>query len=505
MAEPVLQVKKISKNFPGVNALAGISIDFFAGEGHGLVGENGAGKSTLVKIISGIYEPNEGTIVLDGVPKNFKNPREARDNGISVIHQELSIANHLTVAENIFLGMEPRIGKNGMLLNRNKMHKDAQEVLDTMGVNMKATWLAGGLSAAQQQIIEIAKVIVKNSKLVIMDEPTSSLSDKEIATLFDQIKILKQKNVAIIYITHRMAELPIVCDRVTVMRDGRMVKSSRLSETTEKEIVSNMVGREISDYYNRQMHSRGKEMLRVEGLAAEKIFNDVSFSAYEGEILGIAGLVGAGRTEILETIFAARTKSTGKIFLEGKEVFFKSPKDAIRNHVGFVTEDRRRTGLMLRTQIMDNVLLPSLVRSGVQLGPLLLFNRKWGEIESIKYFDRLRIKAPGINTIVSQLSGGNQQKVILAKWLVAQSRVLLLDEPTRGIDVNAKSEFYTLMNEFVNQGGCIVMVSSELPEVIGVSDRILVMREGRISGELEQKDATEQKIIMLASVHSGAA
>jgi ABC-type sugar transport system ATPase subunit len=501
--KPILQVKKVSKVFPGVTALSGVSVDFYAGEGHGLVGENGAGNSTLVKIISGVYTATSGSVILNGEEKEFKNPRQALDEGISIIHQELSIANDLTVAENIFLGMEPRLGTRSLFLNRRRMNREAQEILDSMGVDLKSTAVAGRLSVAQQQIIEIAKVIVKNSKLVIMDEPTSSLSEKEIATLFQQIDVLKKKNVAVIYISHRLAELPIVCNRISIMRDGSIVKTVKMEETNEKDIVTNMVGREIADYYNRQKHTRGKEMLRVESLGIDDLFHDISFTAYQGEVLGIAGLVGSKRTEVLESIFAARTLNTGKVYLEGREVHFKSPKDAIASRIGFVTEDRRRSGLMLQKPLVENVVLPSLTRTAKRYGPLLLVNLKQAREDASSNFDKLRIKAPHINVIVSQLSGGNQQKVILAKWLVAQSKVLLLDEPTRGIDVNAKSEFYALMNEFVNLGGCIVMVSSEMLEVIGVSDRVIVMKEGAIAGELAKDEINEMNIIKLASIQSG--
>lgn len=499
--KPVLSVTNITKLFPGVRALTDVSIDFYPGEVHALVGENGAGKSTLIKIISGVYAPTSGKVIYEDAERDFKNPRQALDAGISVIHQELSIANDLTVAENIFLGVEPRLyGKKGVLLDRRSMNKQAQEVLDLMKVDLKATDVAGSLSAAHQQMIEIAKVITKNSRFVIMDEPTSSLSESEIDALFEQVKILRQSNVSIIYITHRLKELTMICDRVTVLRDGQKVKTSAIGETSEADIVASMVGREMSDYYNRQEHERKDEMLRVEGLTRNGVFSDISFSAYRGEILGIAGLVGAKRTDVLESIFGVTSLDAGKVFIEGKQVELRSPRDAIGHKLGFVTEDRRSTGLMLGAKIRDNAVLPSLNRTKRRFGRL---NPKWEKEVTIEYSKKLRIKAPSILSNVSTLSGGNQQKVILAKWLIAQSKILMLDEPTRGIDVNAKSEFYSLMNNFVSDGGCIVMVSSELPEILGVSDRVLVMREGRISGELSREQASEQSIIQLASIHSG--
>ncbi len=495
--EPILQVKNISKSFPGVEALTNISIDFYPGEVHALVGENGAGKSTLIKIISGVYIPTRGQVILNGKEMNFKNPRQALDEGISVIHQELSIANDLTVAENIFLGAEP-VQKNG-LLDRKTMNRDAQEVLDFMKLELKATDLARELSAAQQQMVEIAKVITKKSKIVVMDEPTSSLSEHEINALFKQIKILKEKNVAIIYITHRLKELFEICERVTVLRDGCHIKTRMVKDVTEGEIVASMVGREIGNFYNRKRHTQGKEMLRVEGLTRKKAFKDISFKAFAGEILGISGLVGAGRTEVMEAVFGETKFDEGKILIEGKEVKITSPREAIAHNIGLVTEDRRKTGLMLDAMIKENIVLPSLTKHRKKGGFL---DKNWEKKVSTEYMDKLKIKAPDIYTILNTLSGGNQQKVILAKWLIAESKILILDEPTRGIDVNAKSEFYSLMNDFVKKGGCIIMVSSELPEIIGVSDRVLVMREGRISGELSREEATEQSIIQLASVHS---
>lgn len=496
---PCLQVKNISKRFLGVKALTDVSIDFYSGEMHCLLGENGAGKSTLIKIISGVYDATEGEVIFNGQKVNFHNPRQALDAGISVIHQELSIANDLTVAENIFLGAEQRQGFH-MLLDRKRMNKEAQEILDFMKVDIQATQIARELTAAQQQMVEIAKVMTKKAKVVIMDEPTSSLSGHEINALFEQIKILKEQNVAIIYITHRLKEMFEMGERVTVLRDGCKVDTFNIADVTEKELVASMVGREIQDYYNRQEHTAKEELLRVEGLTGKKgEFKNVSFRACAGEIIGFAGLVGAGRTEVMEAIFGAREYSCGKIFVSGKEVVFRNPIEAINAHIGLVTEDRRRTGLMLNAMIKNNIVLPSLTKNSKKFGFLDL---KWEKEVSEDYVDKLKVRTPGINTVIANLSGGNQQKVILAKWLLANSKILILDEPTRGIDVNAKSEFYALMNAFVANGGCIIMVSSELPEVLGNSDRIIVMREGEIAGELHYKDATEQNVIELASLNS---
>ena len=496
--EPCIQAVHITKKFPGVLALNDISIDFYPGEVHALLGENGAGKSTLIKILSGVYTATEGKVMLNGREMYFQSPRQALDAGISVIHQELSIANDLTVAENIYLGAEPR-QKNGVFVDKKKMIADAQAVLDFMKVNIKATDLARDLTAAQQQMAEIAKIIVKNSKVVIMDEPTSSLSEHEIAALFEQIRMLKEKNVAVIYISHRMKEIFEMCDRATVLRDGCFVSTCMIKDVTENQIVTSMVGREMKDYYNREPHTRGKETLRVENLSCGRHYQNISFSAYQGEILGISGLIGAGRTEVMETIFGERRADSGKIFVNGREVNFKSPRDAIAARIGMVTEDRRRTGLMLAAMVRHNIVLPSLTEHHK---PMNFLDFPWEENVSRDYVKKLDVKTPGIETEISHLSGGNQQKVILAKWLIANSDILILDEPTRGIDVNAKSEFYKLMNEFVARGGTIIMVSSELPEIIGISDRIIVMREGRLMGEMDYRDATEENIISLASVRS---
>lgn len=497
--EPNLQAIHIDKRFPGVNALTDVSIDFYPGEVHALLGENGAGKSTLIKILSGVYTPTSGKVVFEGNEMHFTAPGEALNKGIAVIHQELSIANDLTVAENVFLGAEPRIN-NGPLLDRAKMNRDTQALLDYMKVtNIKATDIARDLTAAQQQMVEIAKVISKKAKVVIMDEPTSSLSEHEINALFEQLDNLRNNQVTVIYISHRMAEIFRMCDRATILRDGCKVKTCMIKDTTESEIVNSMVGREIKDYYNRQAHTPGKEMLRVEGLTRKKEFKDISFTAYAGEILGFYGLVGAGRTEVMETVFGARRADAGKIFVEGKEVHFRSPKDAIEHNLGMVTEDRRRTGLMLQATLRHNIVLPSLPYHHRRFGFL---DNKWETDIAQEMTQKLRVKTPSIQTIIANLSGGNQQKVILAKWLIANSKILILDEPTRGIDVNAKSEFYALMNDFVAEGGCIIMVSSELPEMLGVADRIIVMREGVQGGEISGADATEQSVIQLASVQS---
>ena len=443
--KPTLQAVHISKTFPGVKALTDVSVDFYPGEVHALLGENGAGKSTLIKILSGVYTPTEGQVLLDGQEIKFTTPRDAIDHQIAVIHQELSIAPDLTVAENIFLGNEPKKGK---LLDRALMNRVSQEILDDMGVGdrIKATDIARDLTAAQQQMAEIAKVINRKARVIILDEPTSSLSEGEIEALFTQIRKLRDQGCTLIYISHRMVEIFSMCDRATVLMDGNWVTTKLIKESSEHELVTAMVGREMGDYYNKQVHTRGAEMVRVEGLTRHKEFEDISFTAYAGEILGVYGLIGAGRTEVMETVFGARKASAGKVFLRGEEVHFKSPKDAIESRLGMVTEDRRRTGLMLEKSVKDNMVLPSIPKHQAKAG---FANPAWEKEVSEQYKQALGVKTPSIETIIKYLSGGNQQKAILAKWLIADSDILILDEPTRGIDVNAKSEFYALMNDFV--------------------------------------------------------
>lgn len=470
-----------------------ISIDFYPGECHALVGENGAGKSTLIKIIAAIYTATNGEIYLDQRKCEFKSPRDALDAGIAVIEQETSIAPHLTVAENIYLGCEPKTRRG--LLDRKKMEADAQAVLDGMGLKIKAKTLCSTMSAAQLQMVEIAKIISKHAKVVVLDEPTSSLSEAEIDSLFTQIRRMKAANTTLIYVTHRMAELPIICDSVTILRDGHLVATYKVGDVTEKQIVNSMVGRELNDYYDKHQHTPGKEMLRAEHLCRKGIFEDISFHANAGEIVAFSGLVGAGRTETLEAIFGATKLTSGKIFLYGEEVKIPTPADAIRKKIGFVTEDRRRTGLLLAKSIHENIGLPNLpahAKNGI-------VNQQWEKRVSAEYKERLSIKAPSINVSTMYLSGGNQQKVVLSRWLAAESKILILDEPTRGIDVNARSEFYALMNEFVENGGSIIMISSEMPEIIGIADRVYVMREGRISGELSADEINEVNLISMAS------
>jgi ABC-type sugar transport system, ATPase component len=490
--KPFLQVKNIAKEFPGVKALEDISIDFYPGECHALVGENGAGKSTLIKMIASIYKPTRGEVLLDGEVCNFKSPKDALDAGIAVIEQETAIAPHLTVAENIYLGCEPK--KSNGMLDRKKMESDAEEVLREMGLEIDAHTLCATLTAAQLQMIEIAKVISKHAKVVVLDEPTSSLSEKEIESLFEQVRKMKAANTTMIYVTHRMAELPIICEKCSILRDGFKVAEYKVNEVSEQTIVNSMVGRELGAYVKPD-HTAKEEILRVEDLCQLGVFENISFHANAGEIVAFSGLVGSGRTEVMEAIFGATKITSGKVFLYGQEVHIKNPEDAIRRKVGLATEDRRRTGLLLRKSIEENIALPNLpfhAKNG-------FVNVPWEKEISDEYMEKLKIKAPNIRTLCGNLSGGNQQKVILSKWLAAGVKLLILDEPTKGIDVNARAEFYSLMNQFVEDGGCIVMVSSDMPEIIKVADRAYVMSEGRQTGELSRQDINELNLISLAS------
>jgi ABC-type sugar transport system ATPase subunit len=489
---PFLQVKNIGKEFPGVKALEDITIDFYPGECHALVGENGAGKSTLIKIISSIYQPTRGEVILNGNVCNFKKPKDALDAGIAVIAQETAIAPHLTVAENIYLGCEPK--KANKMLDRKKMESDAQNVLNEMGLEIDAHALCASLTAAQLQMVEIAKVISKHAKVVVLDEPTSSLSEKESESLFEQVRKMKAANTTMIYVTHRMAELPLICERCSVFRDGVKVAEYKVDEVSEQTVVNSMVGRELGAYVKPE-HKSGEEIIRVEDLCQQGVFKHINFHANAGEIVAFSGLVGAGRTEVMEAIFGVTKITSGKVFLYGEDVHIKSPQDAIRRKVGLATEDRRRTGLLLRKSIQENISLPNLpfhANKG-------FVNVPWEKEISDEYMEKLKIKAPNMRTLCGNLSGGNQQKVILSKWLAAGVKLLILDEPTKGIDVNARAEFYALMNQFVENGGCILMVSSDMPEIIKVADRVYVLSEGRQTGELSRQDINELNLISLAS------
>ena len=491
--KPLVQLKKINKSFPGVRVLEDISVDFYPGKVHVLLGENGAGKSTIIKIISGIYYPDSGEVLVDGEVQHFTNIKQSQKLGISVIHQELSVIEDLTVFENVFLGRE--IKKAG-IVDAKAMIKETRKLLKNIGINLDPKAYVRDLNNGEKQMVEIIRAVSQNSRLVIMDEPTSSLSDHEVESLFNVIRKLREDNVAIIYISHRLKEIMAMGDTVTVLRDGVVVNTLPVKEVTEDQLVTMMVGREITNYYYKpERRKEGKVVLEARNMTREGAFRDVSFKLYEGEILGVSGLIGAGRTEVMRAIFGADKYDSGECIIYDKQRKPRTPREIINLGVGLIPEDRREQGLLLGKSVKDNTTLASIyVNSKHGFIDFL-----WEKKESLSYIDKLKIKTPSEKTITRNLSGGNQQKVVIAKWLLAQSKILIMDEPTRGIDVNAKAEIYQLMKTFVENGGSIILVSSELPEVIGCSNRILVMREGMITGILDEQEATEERIMMFAS------
>lgn len=490
--ETLVELKHIHKEFPGVKVLEDISVAFYPGEVHVLLGENGAGKSTIIKIISGIYQPDKGEVLIEGQP-GAKNIREAQQRGISVIHQELSVIEDLKVYENVFLGREEK--KSGFL-NKEKMIAECKRILDEMDVAIDPRSPVYKLSNGEKQMVEIARAVSQNSKLVIMDEPTSSLSDHEVQSLFRVIRQLKKDNVAVIYISHRLKEILEMGDMLTVLRDGMKIATVPVSTVTEQKMVEMMVGREISQFYYKAKAPESKELvLEVKNLCSKNHFKNVSFQLYKGEVLGVAGLIGAGRTELMRAIFGADSYDSGEVFLYGESLKGLQPKEIIKKGMGLIPEDRRGQGLLLEKTVRENTSLASL-KENSHSG---FIDFSWEKREAISYIDKLRIKTPSDSSIIKNLSGGNQQKVVIAKWLLAKSKILIMDEPTRGIDVNAKAEIYELMKNFVEEGGSIILVSSELPEVLGCSNRIMVMREGYVTGFLDSAEATEENVMLFAS------
>lgn len=490
--EALVELKHIHKEFPGVKVLEDISIAFYPGEVHVLLGENGAGKSTIIKIISGIYQPDKGEVLIEGA-SGAKNIREAQHRGISVIHQELSVIPDLKVYENVFLGREKK--KSGFL-DKGMMIAECKKILDGMDVAIDPTTPVYKLSNGEKQMVEIARAVSQNSKMVIMDEPTSSLSDHEVQSLFRVIRQLKKENVAVIYISHRLKEILEMGDTLTVLRDGTKIATVPVSTVTEQKMVEMMVGREISQfYYKAEVPEKREVVLEVKEISSAHRFKNVSFQLYKGEVLGVAGLIGAGRTELMRAIFGADTYEHGDVLLYGESIKGKSPKEIIRRGIGLIPEDRRGQGLLLEKTVRENTSLASL-KENSHNG---FIDFLWEKQEAVSYIEKLRIKTPSDLAVTKNLSGGNQQKVVIAKWLLAKSKILIMDEPTRGIDVNAKAEIYELMKNFVEGGGSIILVSSELPEVLGCSNRIMVMREGYVTGFLDSAEATEENVMLFAS------
>ena len=505
MENPViLETKNITKDFPGVRALDSVSFQLKKGEVLGLVGENGAGKSTLMKIFSGAYPAYsyDGEIFMEGKRCNFSCPKDSQKAGIAIIYQELNLIPELTVAENIFLAREPTMGKTG-IIDRKKLFKQTRDLLDLLNIPVSAQEQIKNLSIGRQQMVEIAKALSYNAKILILDEPTSALPEQEVESLYKMIISLRARGVSMIYISHKLDEVFKITDSVTVMRDGKTVASRRTPELSRQELVSLMVGRDIEEMYPKKAAGAGDVILEVKELfvdhpflVGEKIVKEASFTVRRGEIVGISGLMGSGRSELVTSIFGAfPAHSSGEVCIDGKRVKISSPHEAINYGLGLVTEDRKLFGLVLGMQVGENITLSCLEKlSWYQV----IKRRRENELAN-KYIGALRIKTRSTETIVNTLSGGNQQKVVIAKWLATGPKVLLLDEPTRGVDVAAKAEIYQLMNDLAGEGIGIVMVSSDLPEVVSMSDRILIMHEGRMVKELQKNEATQEKIMFYAT------
>lgn len=495
MDQIILEMKNIDKRFSGVHALKSVNLELKKGEVHALMGENGAGKSTLMKVLCGIHKKDGGEVYLFGEQVNFNTIKESQEAGISIIHQELNMMNHLTVAQNIYIGREPM---NGICINDKKMEKDAQELFDRIGVKIDPSAVLGTLTVGKQQMVEIAKAVSRDSKILILDEPTAALTQVEVEELFKIMNDLKAKGIGMVYISHRMDEINRISDRITVMRDGEYVGTLITKDTTKDEIVKMMVGRVI--YGDKKEMSKVPEdaetVLEVRNLNKGKEIKDVSFKLRRGEILGFSGLMGAGRTEVARAIYGADPIDGGEIFINGEKVKIKTPEDAVKRGICYLSEDRKRYGLLLDKSVAENSVLASL-ENYIKLGWI---NDGLIETDAEKENEKLKTKTPSMKQQLKNLSGGNQQKVIIARWLLKNSDIFIFDEPTRGIDIGAKSEMYTLMEELAALGKSVIMISSELAEIQRLSDRVIVMCEGRITGELDIKDATQEKIMEYATM-----
>ncbi|UUZ84696.1 sugar ABC transporter ATP-binding protein [Paenibacillus sp. P26] len=492
-SEYILEMDNITKEFPGVKALDNIQLKVRKGTVHALMGENGAGKSTLMKIIFGIYTPDKGTIKFKGEEIKLSGSKDALNRGISMIHQELSPVPQMTVAENIYLGREATFGFGW--IHKKKMIEDTRKLFQTLNIDMDPHTKMADLSIANTQMVEIAAAISYDADLIIMDEPTSAITDKEVDQLFRIIESLKAKGVSIIYISHKMDEIFRICDDITVFRDGQYIGTKAASELDQESLIQMMVGREIKQVFHKEEAEIGDVVLSVRNLTRTGKFKDISFDVRKGEILGIAGLMGAGRTEVIESIFGIHPPDSGEIYVHGRKASITSPRDAIKYRIGLLTEDRKITGALLPLSIRDNMIVSSM---DSYLNKAGFINRKMVDDMCSLFVERLNIKTPGLDQLIMNLSGGNQQKVLLARWLLNNPDILILDEPTRGIDVGAKSEIHKLMSRLAQTGKAIIMISSELPEVLGMSDRVVVMHEGAKKGELAREEANQQKIMELA-------
>ncbi len=491
----LLEMKNITKEFPGVKALDNVSLTVRRGTVHALMGENGAGKSTLMKCLFGIYSKDSGKIYLEGREVEFKNSKDALENGVAMVHQELNQALKRNVMDNLWLGRYPK--KLGFVTSEKTMFEETKKIFSELGIDVNPRTVMSEMSVASRQMVEIAKAVSYNSKIIVLDEPTSSLTETEVEHLFKIIEMLRSKGCGIIYISHKMEEILRISDDITIMRDGTWVTTEPAKDFTMDKIIRLMVGRELTNRFPPKKHTPGEVFFEVENLSSvHNHVTDVSFKLRKGEILGFAGLAGAGRTEIIENLFGISERKSGRLFLDGKEIYNRSPRESIRNGFALLTEERRSTGIFGILDICENTTISSIKR--YRTGGLVLSNLKRRKVTD-QMIKSMRIKTPSQRTQIRSLSGGNQQKVIFGRWLLTEPRVLMLDEPTRGIDVGAKYEIYQLINELAENGRSVIMVSGELPEILGVCDRIYVMSGGRIAGELNAKDATQEQIMALAA------
>jgi len=495
--EIALRMNGISKKFGPVQALSDVSFTVRRGTVHALVGENGAGKSTLMKILAGVYQPDSGTIEINAKQKVLSKPAEALAAGISMIYQELDLAEHLTVAENVFLGMELP-GRLPFIMDQKKMTARTAKLAQRFNFKINPTAIVEKLPMGDCQIVEILKALMRNASIIVMDEPTSSLSETEAEMLFELVKALRQKELSIIYISHRLEEIVGLADDVSVLRDGRMVHSGPMATLDIPKIVHYMVGRELKDFFPARNINIGETLVKVRNLSSKNGVEDISFDIRKGEIVGMAGLIGAGRTQVARALFGIDRKTSGTIELDGRRLEINSPTDAIANHIAFLTEDRKRTGLCLELPCSWNITLPNLVEIGMKN---IIKPRQESKIVT-NIAKRISIKWLGPQAPVDSLSGGNQQKILIARWLLAQSKFMIFDEPTRGIDVGAKKEVYSILNELAGEGKAILFISSELPELFGIADRILVMRRGRLAGNVNPKKTTQEEVMHLAAVEA---
>ncbi len=488
-----IEMKGIDKSFGTNQVLKNAGFLLKDGEVHALMGENGAGKSTLMKILTGVYTRDAGTVLVDGQEVVYKNPQEAEKAGIVFIYQELNVLFDLTVEENLFMGKE--ITKGFGICDKKAMRKKAQEVMDRMGVNIPVTAQMSDLSVGQQQMVEICKALMVDAKVLIMDEPTAALTQSETEVLFEVIKSLRAKGVSIVYISHRMEEIFELCDRITVLRDGTYIDTKYIKDINMDDIVQMMIGRTIGERFPKREVEIGKDVIRVENLTSGKLFKNVNFSVRAGEVLGVSGLMGAGRTEIMQAIFGNIPVDSGKIFIDGKEVTIKNPRQAIAAGIGFITEDRKTEGLLLEKSIAENIEIANLNK----ISKKSVLNKAKQKALVKKGIEEFRIRCFGPEHECNNLSGGNQQKVVLAKWIYTDPKILILDEPTRGVDIGAKKEIYSVINDMAARGVAVIMVSSELPEVLGMSDRIMVIHEGKVTGIVDAAEADQAKVMTLAT------